>query len=37
MNIENLKSAFEKVFGENENTKLFFSPGIAIFLMRMRR
>ena len=21
MNIENLKSAFEKVFGENENTK----------------
>ena len=27
MNIENLKSAFEKVFGENENTKLFFSPG----------
>ena len=27
MNIENLKSAFEKVFGENEKTKLFFSPG----------
>ena len=27
MNIENLKSAFEKVFGENGNTKLFFSPG----------